>query len=125
MTGVCNRLLCTTSIGWNQVILSNSNEIMPEKPHIPFVPPTFSWDSPNYFSQFKIYKQKVEFALYGHLKESNTAFKVCAILNWLDDKAYKIYKHLHWVADDDKNDPEVLKAFESYFKPEQNQFHSW
>ena len=28
--------------------------------------------------------------------------------------------------DDDKDDPKkVLEAFEKYFKPEQNQFHSW
>ena len=51
---------------------------------------------------------------------------MCAIINWLGDNAYEIYEHLHWAADDDKDDPEkVLKAFENYFKPEQNQFHSW
>ena len=93
---------------------------MSEKPHIPFVPPTFSWDSPNLFSQFKIFKQKVEFAF------KDAASKVCAILNWLGDNAYEIYKHLHWATADDKDDPEtVLEAFEKYFKPEQNQFHSW
>ena len=54
------------------------------------------------------------------------AEKVCTILNWLGNNAYEIYEHLHWAAADDKDDPDkVLKAFESYFKPEQNQFHSW
>ena len=97
---------------------------MPEKPHIPFVPPTFSWDSPNLFSQFKIFKQKVEFAFKGMYKDNDAASKVCAILNWLGDNTYEIYKHLHWAAADDKDDPEkVLEAFEKYFKPEQNQFH--
>ena len=99
---------------------------MPDKLHIPFVPPTSSWDSPNLFSQFKIFKQKVEFAFKGMYKENDTASKVCAILNWLGDNAYEIYKHLHWAIADDKDDPEkVLEAFEKYFKPEQNQFHSW
>ena len=90
------------------------------------MPPTFSWDSPNQYSQFKIFKQKVEFAFKGTYKESDTALKVCTILNWLGDNAYEIYEHLHWAVADDKDDPDkVLKAFESYFKPEQNQFHSW
>ena len=94
--------------------------------HIPFVPPTFSWESPNLCSQFKIFKQKVDFAFKGTFRESAAAEKVCTILNWLGDNAYEIYTHLHWAAADDKDDPDkVLKAFESYFKPEQNQFHSW
>ena len=98
---------------------------MPEKLHIPFVPPTFSWDSSNLYSQFKIFKQKAEFAFKGTYRESDAASKVCAILNWLGDKACEIYEHQFWVAADDKDDPDkVLKAFESYFKPEQNQFHS-
>ena len=68
----------------------------------------------------------MDFFFKGQFKESDAASKICAILNWLGDNAYKIYKHLHWAADDDKNDPEkVLKAFERYFKPKQNQFHSW
>ena len=99
---------------------------MPEKPHIPFVPPTFIWDSPNLYNQFKIFKQKVDFAFKGLYKDTDAASKVCAILNWLGDYAYEIYEHLHWAADDDKDDPEkVLLAFGNYFKPEQNQFHSW
>ena len=99
---------------------------MPEKPHINFVPPTFSWDSPNLHTQHKIFKQKVEFAFKGLYKDNNAASKVRAILNWLGDNAYEIYELLYWAAGDDKDDPEkVLEAFENYFKPEQNQFHSW
>ena len=56
---------------------------MPEKPNIPFVPPTFSWDSPNLCSQLKIFKQKVNFAFKGQLKDSEKATKVSTILNWL------------------------------------------
>ena len=99
---------------------------MPEKLHTPFVPPTLSWDSPNLHSQFKIFKQKMDFSFKGTFRESAAAEKVCAILNWLGDNAYEIYGHLHWAADGDKYDPDkVLEAFESYFKPEQNQFLSW
>ena len=83
---------------------------MPEKPHIPFVPPTFNWDSPNLYSQFKIFRQKVELAFNGQFKDSSGKFS--GILNWLGDKAYEIYEHLHWAADDDKDDPKkVLEAF--------------
>ena len=109
-------LLCT----WKDSVT------MPEKLHIPFVPPTFSWESPSLYSQFKIFKQKVDFTFKGTYRESAAVEKVCAILNWLHDNAYEIYEHLHWEANGDKDDPDkVLKAFESYFKPEQNQFHSW
>ena len=99
---------------------------MPKKSHIPFVPPTFSWDSPNLYTQYKIFKQKVDFAFKGLYKDNNATSKVYAILYWLGDIAYEIYENLHWAAGDDKGDPEkVLKAFENYFKPELNQFHSW
>ena len=68
----------------------------------------------------------MDFAFKSTFRESDAASKVCAILNWLGDNAYEIYEHMHWAAPDDKDDPDkVLKAFESYFKPEQNQFHSW
>ena len=88
---------------------------MPGKLHIPFVPPTFSWDSPNLCSQFKIFKQKVDFAFKGTFRESAAAEKVCAILNWSCDNAYEIYGHLHWAADGDKDDPEkMLEAFELF-----------
>ena len=68
---------------------------MPEKPNIPFVPPTFHWDSPNLYSQFKILKQKVNFAFKGQFKDSEKATKVSAILNWLGDNAHEIYEHIH------------------------------
>ena len=68
----------------------------------------------------------MDYAFKGTFRESDNASKVCIILNWLGDNGYEICEHLHWAADGDKDDPDrVLKAFESYFKPEQNQFHSW
>ena len=98
-----------------------------EKPvTIPFTHLTFSWDSQNMYSSFKLFKQKVEFAFKGQFKECDNASKVGAILNWLGDNAYEVYKNLHWEEDIHKDDPDcVLAAFEKYFKPEQNQFHLW
>ena len=99
---------------------------MPGDTKIPFVPPTFSWDSVNLYGNFKLFKQKVEIAFKGQFKDCDKTAKVGAILNWLGDNAYEVYENLHWGDATHKDDPNhVLKAFEKYFKPEQNQFHSW
>ena len=99
---------------------------MPGETKISFVPPTFSWDSPNLYSSYKLFKQKVEFAFKGQFKDCDDGAKVGAILNWLGDNAYEVYKNIHWEEAAHKDNPDhVLKAFEKYFKPEQNQFHSW
>ena len=83
-------------------------------------------NSLNPYTQYKIFKQKVDFAFKGLYKDNDAASKVCAILNWLGDNAYEIYEHLHWATDNDKDDLEkVPEAFKNYFKPEQYQFHSW
>ena len=89
-------------------------------------PPTFSWDSPNLYSSFKLFKQKLEFAFKRQFKDCDGVSKVSTILNCLGDNAYGVYENLHWEYDAHKNEPDhVLKVFEKYFKPEQNQFHSW
>ena len=89
-----------------------------ETPH-PFCTTHIQLGHPNLYTQYKIFKQKVDFAFKGLYKDNDAASKVCAILNWLDDNAYEIYEHLHWAAGDDNDDPEkVLEAFENYFKPE-------
>ena len=36
---------------------------------IPFVPPTFSWDSVNLYGNFKLSKQKAEIASRGQFKD--------------------------------------------------------
>ena len=69
---------------------------MPGKTKIPFVPPNFSWDSPNPYSSYKLFKQKVEFAFKGWFKDCDNAAKVGAILNWLGNNAYEVYENLHW-----------------------------
>ena len=99
---------------------------MPSDIKIPFVPPTFSWDSVNLCGNFKLFKQKVEIAFKGQFKDCDDTAKVGIILNWLGDNAYEVYENLHWEDATHKDElNHVLKAFEKYFKPEQNQFHSW
>ena len=92
-----------------------------------FVPQTFSWDSPDLYSSFKLFKQKVEFVFKGQFKDCDGASKVSAILNWLGNNAYEVCENLHWEAAAHKTEPDcVLEAFKTlYFKPEQNHFHSW
>ena len=67
---------------------------MPGETKIPFVPPTFSWDSPNLYSNYKLFKQKVEMAFKGQFKDCDNGSKVGAILNWLGDNAYEIYEKM-------------------------------
>ena len=82
--------------------------------------------APNLYSNYKLFKQKVEMAFKGQFKDCDDGAKVGAILNWLGDNAYEIYENIHWEEAAHKDDPDhVLKAFEKYFKLEQNQFHSW
>ena len=42
---------------------------MPGETKIPFVSPTFSWDSPNLYSNYKLFKQKVEITFKGQFKD--------------------------------------------------------
>ena len=95
-------------------------------PTLPFKPPEFDWNASNLYSQFKLFKTKVEFAFKGFYKDNPGDAKVGAILNWLGDAAFEIYGNFMWTAATDKDDPlKVLKAFEDYFKPGQNKYHCW
>ena len=93
---------------------------------MPFNPPEFDWNASNLYSQFKLFKTKVEFAFKGTYKENPGHAKVGAILNWLGDSAFEVYANFIWPDPADKDDPlKVLKAFEDYFKPAQNKYHCW
>ena len=95
-------------------------------PTLPFKPPKFDWNASNLYSQFKLFKTKVEFAFKGTYKDNPGDAKVGAIFNWLGDAAFEIYGNFMWTANADKDDPlKVLKAFEDYFKPVQNKYHCW
>ena len=60
-------------------------------PTLPFKPPDFDWNASNLYSQFKLFKTKVEFAFKGTYKDNSGHTKVGAILNWLGDIAFEIY----------------------------------
>ena len=95
-------------------------------PTLPFVLPSFDWNASNLYSQFKLFKTKVEFAFKGTYAKHSGHAKVGAILNWLGDAAFEIYGNFIWTAVANKDDPlKVLKAFEDYFKPVQNKYHCW
>ena len=62
----------------------------------------------------------------GQYKDCDDIAKVGTILNWLGDNVHEVYENLHWGDATHKDNPDhIPKAFEKYFKPEQNQFHSW
>ena len=95
-------------------------------PTLPFKPPKFDWNASNLYSQFKLFKTKVEFAFKGTYKDNPGHAKVGAVLNWLGDTAFEIYGNFIWTTVADKDDPlKVLKAFEDYFRPAQNKYHCW
>ena len=95
-------------------------------PTLPFKPPKFDWNASNLYSQFKLFKTKLEFAFKGNYKDNPGHAKIGAILNWLGDTAFEIYGSFIFTAAIDKDDPlKVLKAFEDYFKPAQNKYHCW
>ena len=82
-------------------------------PTFPFIPPSFDWNASNLYSQFKLFKTKVEFAFKGTYAKNPGHAKVDAILNWLGNTAFEIYGNFIWTAAADKDDPlKVLKAFE-------------
>ena len=95
-------------------------------PTLPFKPPEFDWNVSNLYSQFKHFKTKVEFAFKGTCKDNPSHAKVGAVLNWLGDAAFEIYGNFMWTTATDKDDPlKVLKVFEDYLRPAQNNYHCW
>ena len=98
----------------------------PEKIHtLPFVPPMFDWSAQNLYTQFRIFKTKVQFAFNSMHRSNSNDGKVGAILNWMGDSAFEAYNNFVWDLPD-KNDPgKVLTQFENYFKPAQNGYHCW
>ena len=95
-------------------------------PTLPFKPPEFDWNASNLYSQFKLFKTKVEFVFKGTYKDNPGHAKVGAVLNWLGNAAFEIYGNFIWTTTADKDDPlKVLKAFEDYFQPAQNKYHCW
>ena len=93
---------------------------------LPFILPVFDWNASNLYTQFRIFKTKVDFMFDGTYKNNPKDAKVGTILNWIGDSAFEIYNNFMWTNPDSKKDHiEVLKQFEDYFRPAQNHFHSW
>ena len=93
---------------------------------LPFRPPKFNWNASNLYSQFKLFKTKVEFSFKGTCKENPGHTKVGAILNWLGDSAFEVYANFIWPDPADKDDSlKVLKGFKDYFKLAQDKYHCW
>ena len=85
-------------------------------PTLPFKPPEFHWNASNLYSQFKLFKTKVEFAFKGTYKENPGHAKVGAILKWQGDSTFEVYANFIWPDTADKEDN---------FKPAQNKYHCW
>ena len=95
-------------------------------PTLPFRPPKFDWNASNLYSQLKLFKTKVKFVFKGTYKDNPGDAKVGAILNWLGDATFEIYRNFIWTAAADKdNHLNILKAFENYLKSVQNKYHCW
>ena len=58
---------------------------------LPFIPPSFDWNASYLYSQFRLFKMKVEFAFKGTYAKNPGHAKVGAILNLLGDAAFEIY----------------------------------
>ena len=92
-------------------------------PTLPFKPPEFDWNASNLYSQFKLFKTKVEFAFKGTYKDNPGHAKVGAVLNWLGDLKFMVISY--GLPPQTKMILKVLKAFEDYFRPAQNKYHCW
>ena len=85
----------------------------PEKVHtLPFVPPVFDWSAQNLYTQFHIFKTKVQFTFNGTYRNNSSEAKVGAILNWMGDSTFEVYNNFVWGLPADKSDPDkVLTQF--------------
>ena len=78
----------------------------PEKIHtLLFVPPVFDLSAQNLYTQFRIFKIKVQFAFNGMYRNNSNEVKVGAILNWMGDSAFEVYNNFVWGLPTDKNNP--------------------
>ena len=58
---------------------------------VPIYKPSFDWNSPHPYEQFKLFKQKVDYLLvHGPYKDLHASMKVSIFLNWLGDCSYEL-----------------------------------
>ena len=68
------------------------------------------------YIHFRIFKTKVEFAFNGTYRNNANEAKVSAILNWVGNSAFEVYKNFVWTLPANKNDPaKMLTHFKNYF----------
>ena len=96
-------------------------------PSVPIYKPSFDWNSPHPYDQFKLFKQKVNYLLvHGPYKDLNAAMKVLIFLNWLGDHSYQLINTIEFPLTKSKLVlKDVIEQFDLYFKPSKSTFQSW
>ena len=96
-------------------------------PSVPIYKPSFDWNSPHPYEQFKLFKQKVDYLLvHGPYKDLHASMKVSIFLNWLGDRSYELINTIEFPPTKSKSVlKDVIEQFDLYFKPSQSTFQSW
>ena len=94
---------------------------------VPIYKPSFDWNSPHPYEQFKLFKHKVDYLLiHGPYKDLHASMKVSIFLNWLGDRSYELINTINFPPGKSKEVlQDVIEQFDLYFKPSQNTFQSW
>ena len=106
---------------------SSTARVSTSIPSVPIYKPSFDWNSPHPYEQFKLFKHKVDYLfVHGPYKDLHPLMKVSICLNWLGDRSYELINTLTFPPDKSKEViKDVIKQFDLYFKPSQNMFQSW
>ena len=96
-------------------------------PSVPIYKPSFDWNSPHPYEQFKLFKQKVDYLLvHSPYKDLHASMKVSIFLNWLGDHSYELINTIEFPPTKSKSVlKDVIEQFDLYFKPSQSTFQSW
>ena len=94
---------------------------------LPIYKPSFDWNSPHLYEQFKLFKQKVDYLLiHGQYIDLHASMKVSIFLNWLGDHSYEFINTIDFPPTKSKSIlKNVIEQFDLYFKPNQSTFQSW
>ena len=94
---------------------------------MPIYKPSFDWNSPHPYEQFKLFKQKVDYLLvHGPYKDLHASMKVSIFLNWLGDRSYELINTIEFPLTKSKSIlKDVIEQFDLYFKPSQSTFQLW
>ena len=86
---------------------SSTATVLTSIPSVPIYKPSFDWNSPHPYEQFKLFKHKVDYLLvHGPYKDLHPSMKVSIFLNWLGDRSYELINTLTFPPDKSK---EVLQ----------------